>query len=497
MLTVVPAITLLTIALAIILLTIVLAIILAPVPTTITTSQARDSDVLVVCRVERGLGDVNWAINPGMELQYISNLRPAYLFYNASEDVVRYLQTKRSEFENGLRITADVDEIRPGAAVGFVYGRVVPGGDQVGFEQMDFGKEEVARLLQNQFSYFVIFHPALSWSGVISKQTGDIQSRIIAVDEYGQGENGSRIFFRDYFETYGGIVTEKDGYVRLTVDAEGFYNRLSGKQKETFDLAYVKELENSIGENVPYQFAYWAAAGENKGAAFSFFVKMMKQSLGILAYVEGFDPQTDSDSPLTFLVNGIDFLLCAKWTVYLEGGDISSDGELELTPSQEEEALKLMKNAGVAVEQNGVQTIYLPWLRRKARIVRFRALSPEAFEYFLLKSKRAAGCTGDMSISQVLSSKRIPVYELLSHKRPFYGYITTLWKGVLRDMGIPYDENQGMFPGISGSLSNPVFLHGQITSSDIHRAFQEFHKRLQQGSFQLWFGEKVRRMVSA
>jgi hypothetical protein len=262
--------------------------------------------VLVVCRVERGLRDVNWAISLGMELQHISNLRQAYLFYNAPEDAVRYLQTKRSEFENSLRITADVDEIRPGAAAGFVYGRVVPGGDQVGFEQMDFGKEEIARLLQNQFSYFVIFHPVLSWSGVILKQTGDIQSRIIVVDEYGQGENGSRIFFRDYFETYGEIVTEEDGYVRLMADAEGFYNRLSGKQKEAFDLAYVKELENSIGENVPYQFAYWAAAGRSKGTA------LMEQSLDILACVQG----ADSGTPPTFLVNGLDLLLCARCTIY-------------------------------------------------------------------------------------------------------------------------------------------------------------------------------------
>jgi hypothetical protein len=46
------------------------------------------------------------------------------------------------------------------------------------------------------------------------------------------------------------------------------YNRLSDKQKETFDLAYVKELENSIGENVLYQFAYWAAAGRSRRTDF-------------------------------------------------------------------------------------------------------------------------------------------------------------------------------------------------------------------------------------
>jgi hypothetical protein len=82
----------------------------------------------------------------------------------------------------------------------------------------------------------------------------------------------------------------------------------------------------------------------------------------------------------------------------------------------------MLKDAGIAVERSDVQMVYLPW----ARIVRFHALSPGAFGCFLLRSKRAAGCTDDMSISQVLSSKRIPVFELLSHKRQLYGHITTL-----------------------------------------------------------------------
>ena len=37
---------------------------------------------------------------------------------------------------------------------------------------------------------------------------------------------------------------------------------------------------------------------------------MMEQSLDILAYVQG----TDSDTPLTFLVNDLDLLLCARRT---------------------------------------------------------------------------------------------------------------------------------------------------------------------------------------
>jgi hypothetical protein len=38
----------------------------------------------------------------------------------------------------------------------------------------------------------------------------------------------------------------------------------------------------------------------------------------------------------------------------------------------------------------------------------------------LLKSEDIAGCTGDMSLTQILSSERMPIYQMLSHKRNLY-----------------------------------------------------------------------------
>ena len=50
------------------------------------------------------------------------------------------------------------------------------------------------------------------------------------------------------------------------------------------------------------------------------------------------------------------------------------------------------------------------------RLVEYGRLSAEEFEYLLLRSEEAVPCTGDMSFSQVVSSGRVFLYQMLGHK---------------------------------------------------------------------------------
>ncbi|KAI5185489.1 hypothetical protein NEHOM01_0848 [Nematocida homosporus] len=147
---------------------------------------------------------------------------------------------------------------------------------------------------------------------------------------------------------------------------------------------------------------------------------------------------------------------------------------------------------------DGVQQIYLPEINRTVRVVSYENLSPEAFEYFLLKSELVAGCTGDMSLTQVLSSKRIPVYECLSHKRKLYSNILNApWIEAMEEIDIPVEKDSQVFPGLEVHNVMVSFSGMKVlTAENVRQIYPIFRAKLLQNSFSPWFKKRLKEILN-
>eukprot|EP00866_Antonospora_locustae_P001158 jgi/Antlo1/1158/2329 len=75
------------------------------------------------------------------------------------------------------------------------------------------------------------------------------------------------------------------------------------------------------------------------------------------------------------------------------------------------------EGALVGVEVHGVLFV----------LERIERVSAREFESLLFNSGKYVGCTGDSSLSMALSSRRVPLYEVLDHKRAFAQQLERAW----------------------------------------------------------------------
>lgn len=112
---------------------------------------------------------------------------------------------------------------------------------------------------------------------------------------------------------------------------------------------------------------------------------------------------------------------CAMKYLFDKSGWCSSSGKhwTECNPGVEE----MLRNNGVVihdtenVEVHGVLFV----LEKIGRV------SAEEFDSLLFNSGKYVGCTGDSSLSKALSSKRVPLYQVLSHKEEFAELLRRMW----------------------------------------------------------------------
>ncbi|KAI5186712.1 hypothetical protein NEHOM01_1651 [Nematocida homosporus] len=463
---------------------------------TIRSSKTRTA--LVLSRIEGGLGDINWAANIGKELEKVAGIKPTYLFVGRTTDGAIENLNQRSDMGSAPKIIYDLDKVEPGYAGVYVYRNM----DKPTYSSLEL--KEIAALGE-KFNCTVLFHMCWEYLTMVEKFTHPVEKRFILVEEYGDllGKDireENRIFFLDYKEKYGLAVSEAD-CMRLDVSADEFYNRLGEEAKKKFNLEYVKQLEKKIGVGVPYNFVYYNLF--TKKNTFDGLLIMLSRFLTRTAKLQGLNNQ-DPNTPITFLVNQLDLYKEAKlkeesiWKHRLLSQKSQQSLKTEADEAARKDMLqKIIKDAGITLGEDGVQQINLASINRTFRLVSYENLSPEAFEYFLLKSELVAGCTGDMSLTQVLSSKRVPVYECLSHKRSFYtNVLNTPWVEAMEEVDIPVEKDSQAFPGLEEDSTVLSFSGMEVlTPENVRQIYPTFHSKLLQNAFSPWFKKRVEEIL--
>ena len=129
------------------------------------------------------------------------------------------------------------------------------------------------------------------------------------------------------------------------------------------------------------------------------------------------------------------------------------------------------------------------------KLVLYDMLSPEMFEYFLLKSEDIAGCTGDMSLTQALSSGRVPIYQQLIHKTFLYKALNDEWKWATQDLGGDKDEYNNLPVIPRNNLDHHKYKFRRVER--FHEAYARFIDNLKENSLQKWFWNELRERLSA
>lgn len=202
-------------------------------------------DVLIICTVEDGFGDIIWAINLANELKEISTAKVTYLFSSVRPEVEKHL-AERSEFSS-FKTVGSFDEVVAVENKSYLYKEEVSDGTYVPLGSIE--NIELEAFLK-KYELIVIFL-SITKSYIVSNPP----KGVVVVNEYGFGDNMSKIFFKDYKAIYKGMIDEQNGYMKLKVSAEEFREHLPEKRKEGFRLDYIEELEGIINGR-PYYFAY-------------------------------------------------------------------------------------------------------------------------------------------------------------------------------------------------------------------------------------------------
>ncbi|WUR03707.1 uncharacterized protein VNE69_06028 [Vairimorpha necatrix] len=126
-------------------------------------------------------------------------------------------------------------------------------------------------------------------------------------------------------------------------------------------------------------------------------------------------------------------------------------------------------------------------LEYKDKIIQIKTypvLSKYEFDFLLLKSEEIVGCTGDMSISETISSNRIFVYQTLSHKLNFRRMLNKEWNEF-------YKEKKDFLLEI---MFDPALITKRKEIEDFKKfknKMWNFYEHLKGNSFLRWLDEKL------
>lgn len=376
--------------------------------------------VVIVCHVEKGFGDVIWTLNIAEEVEKISNGRVTLVFYGIQKDE----QMKRS--------------------IEFIEKNMEPKHIE-GLEEMEIGNEEKKVYvcgrnpenreindLEKRCGLVIIFHKHLGSS------SGDenLSEKVVAIDEYGLGNNRSKILFKNYRELYGDLVEVDEAlrYVKMKVQPSEFKEKLPEEQKEKYREDYMNEIIPSEEE---YYLTYFGIS-----CALELQVRFLKsicwnlckfvRSAGIMKESGGEKDVGDSEVKKITVLTNIDIKKLAEQEFVCSRDETRWElkKDYSLNSSEKEEVMKTLFDRYEISSGESESILYLNMKKIGARVklVHYSQLSPLEFDYALLRSEGVAGCTGDMSLSQVISSGRVPIYERLSHKKRLVIDLESYWR---------------------------------------------------------------------
>lgn len=342
---------------------------------------------MIVCRIVAGLGEVGWILNIESEIKRIFNGKVTTVFWAKKgeryENAMRFLE----RFKEAEHID-DLEKLRESGV----------GRDKTCIHSKDISNKEINGL-QKMYDVVITFMmPRASRSLIggerLDKEVIDFTNYGNAV-KWGMYGGGVKMFLKDYSKEYGSGVNENEGYAKVQELPYEFSKRVEGKQMGEFRSEHMRKLIPSE----PYYFTYLA-----------YTLWRPNDKMEILEY---------------FCKELYEFVHSAG--ILKESGEKKSQGGVKtMTVLTNLDVGKYVGKGGVSAGESE-SIAYMDVMNVRAKLVHYEELSPCEFEYALLRSERVVGCTGDMSMSQVLSSGRVPIYECLDHNEDFLRDLVQCW----------------------------------------------------------------------
>ena len=413
---------------------------------------------MITSKIEKGFGDIDWAVNIGKLVAKIdSSAEITFFLYGLINHNLEKI-SERTIFSQICPVNS-LEKIIPSAGTCFVW-------DNDGQENFHFDLQS-ANYFAEKFCNIVIFHDHYHYD--LFSDTKELEGKFTSIDEYGYLPDQCNIFFQDFSTTYPDQVVNTNNPIRLTTSLQQFYQRLSQKQQQAFALEKMQNLEYLIGDS-PYFFSYAFQANSKTIIDSSVsFIKLFART--ILNCYKG-------NKEITILTT-INWQTKARFHASEENPKYK-DSDPSLSVQFELRVKELVKKFFLQTENENVVEFKLG--DAKIRVISYEFLSPEAFHYLLLKSEQITGCTGDMSITQVLSSNRLCFYELLGHKKLFFNHLNQKWLEIQKDMKEQIS--------LSFWESDCVFNAKCPLPEQLEIILEKFLAVLRQNSFEEWFVAK-------
>lgn len=456
--------------------------------------------VLIVGKIGGGLGGVNCTLYIASEIEKMSNSKVTIMFHGADERMA--VAKELAERVRDVEYIDDISKLGTGEIEeGKVYMR--RGTREIGGSSSDMEEMEGVR---KRYDLMVIFNTSSILDLIKSREN------VICVPIYANVNMwplGVKIFFKDYNELYGDGVEESSGYVKIWESAYEFEKRVreKGVQGE-----FRSEYMSRIIPSEPYYFTYFTCVERNPDSIVEFLRYVCEelydfvQRAGMLKELAGGSGTMESDVKMITMMTNVDVKRWVEEEVeerleealeLLKQVDmrmVSGRGRIiharmrkryeEMNGDEKKaETVKILRGKYCITQGESEWDLYLDIreIEVRVRLVYYSQLSPVEFEYALLRSERVAGCTGDMSLSQVLSSKRVLIYECLEHNKDF-----------LKDLILRWNRATGQR---SRDARKTFKIHQMIGYFEYYDGFwsdyKKFIEEVKEDSFQKWLYDEI------
>lgn len=394
-------------------------------PATPNQAIIHPANILILAKTLHGAGGSAWMIRLMNELKRIGTFNITCCVYEVSSHFKEFF-INNGFFEKGIQELNTINDIIPQAGVCFYemkkdYNYTDEGTMEIDTIFLNVGGSLDA-IIDKGFQSIVTFN--IKANDFRGKIPDDKKHRIIDVTEYADDNKASEIFFIDYKENYKSNITDKDGCLTLNMDASTFRDNLAESQKVHFDLEHINDIEKSIGSSGKYYMAYNAYQREtgsnvlceyknDKTKVLRQFFRNLHAMLDTVLLTK--ISSTDND--------GVYATLLINMPNYYSIIQAEKNSEKQNNNTKETEVNLADKNPEFVFTHKidkfeyVIDTPYIySYNGHKFRIIGYKSFKGKEFEYLLLKSEDILFCTGDMTLTEALSSGRVPLYEALPHK---------------------------------------------------------------------------------
>lgn len=397
---------------------------------------------LIFTYIDKGLGDFYWTINIYREILDIRRDSPvcivACVNQNAQIDAVRKEHTNFA-----FRDVDSMDDVVLERDVFYVLKERSIRADQAAFGKIN--------ALAKTAGTCICFDTCSDFFGFLD-----------AVKCFEYDYKYSAILFRDYSN-----IPLVNGYRKTDLSPADYRNTLPACMQERFDVEKIARL-------VPdheYTFCYFYAKPSTLEHPLSHLVMIVSEMMRL---------DGRSGKKVTVLSNFDVNRLLQRET--LENASGASE-----TPEKIKEMVRCnLSFFGVDVDfDQGTM-----WLKKGGpvfQLVCYGQVTEPEFEYLLLRSGEIAGCTGDMSVSQVLSTGRIMVYQCLGHKEAFVYRLEEVWKSVNGHQNRSFT----MFYASSSNSNNRKGLPKEFDTTLLREQYRAFLARIKENDFRKELERKV------